>query len=313
MDIGHALVKAVLQGLTEFLPVSSTAHLIFTDALFKLYGWSERTLLGEDEFYDILLHVGTLLAVLFYFRRDLTAIFYTMIGQTNKLDVPQHLGKFDLKQLPWQGILTTITTMIFIVVMLFGSKLVMGAMGWTSAHIHDLSDFYLAHPHWVAIHLMVTGGLLWFTDSYASRRQGEGAPLTSKRAIIVGLFQGVAAIFHGISRSGSTISGGLVSGLDRLTATRYAFIISIPIFIIAPLYDYWKMRDMGLDGHFNWPVMLTGVAVSAIVGYFCIKYFIRYVATHGLKAFAIYCWAMGLLMLALFATRGFNSIALLIR
>lgn len=312
MDIGHALVKAVLQGLTEFLPVSSTAHLIFTDALFKLYGWSERTLLGEDEFYDILLHVGTLMAVLFYFRRDLTAIFYTMIGRSSALDVPQHLGHFDLKKLPWQGILTTLVTVGFIGVMLLGSKVVMGAMGWTSAHVRDLSDFYLAHPHWVAIHLIITGGLLWFTDAYAARRQGQAAQLGSRQAIVVGLFQGFAAIFHGISRSGSTISGGLISGLDRLTATRYAFIISIPIFIMAPLYDFWKMRDMGLDSHFNWPVMLTGVAVSALVGYFCIKYFIRYVATHGLKAFAVYCWLMGLLMLALFASRGFGPIASLL-
>ena len=307
MDIPHAIIKAVVQGLTEFLPVSSTAHLIFTDALSQRLGLAaEAALHGEAEFYDVLLHMGTLTAVIVYFRRELTTIIATMLGREAALDAhTDTLSQFDIKKLPWQLALTTTVTVLFALAMLKGSEIVMQHMGWTSAHVMDISEFYLANPQWVAVHLLVTGCLLFITETVSSRRQARQHPLadaptrqfTTKDALVIGLFQGVAAIFHGVSRSGSTISGGLASGTDRLTAARYSFLVSIPVFCLAIGYETLKILRLGILDALNWPAMLIGFVVAAMVGYLCVSYFIRFVASNSLKPFAIYCWIVGSLLL----------------
>jgi len=301
VDIGYALFKAVVQGLTEFLPVSSSAHLVFTDALMGMFGWQQsHTSIAEEEFYDILLHMGTLAAVLWYFRWDLTAIIQGMLSKpVDNRSVK--LDGFDLKKLPWQIALTTTITVIFILAMLKGSKVVFAQLGWATAEVADISDYYRTHPYWVAIHLTVTGALLFFTETYSAKRTAPQQPFGFKNAALIGLFQGFAAIFRGISRSGSTISAGLMSGADRVTATRYAFLISIPVFILAEGYELVKMLAMGLSDSLDWPMMAVGLVVTALVGYACIKYFIQFVARHSLKPFAYYCWTVAVIMLTLFS------------
>ncbi len=297
MDISHAVIKAVVQGLTEFLPVSSSAHLIFTEEITKALGWNASNSLIEAEFYDILLHMGTLIAVVYYFRRDLTILIMTLL----KRKIPDFDGysirPFEEKKLPLQIMITTGITVVFILALLKGSEWGMAAMGWTTAQVTDISEYYRAHPMWVGVHLILTGGLLFFTESYSAKKQPEGTqPFTLKQACLIGVFQGAAAIFRGISRSGSTISGGLIAGSDRLTATRYSFLISIPAFLLAIVYESIKVSHHDLGQGFNWPVMLVGVLVTTVVAYFCVKYFILFVAKHSLKGFAYYCWAVGLLM-----------------
>jgi undecaprenyl-diphosphatase len=296
MDLGYSLLKGAIQGLTEFLPVSSTAHLTFTNALFERFGWQPPLRAGEDEFFDIMLHLGTLMSVVYYFRADLWQLVLVAFGKAPADSTDPQSGLV-LKKLPLFLAISSVATVIFVLGMKKVSGMVMSQFGWTSARVEDLSDFYFAHPQWVAIHLIIVGLLLFLTEKM-SRHNKTGQSFGMFNAVVIGITQGCAAIFHGISRSGSTISAGLATGLDRITATRYTFMLSIPTFIMAAVYETVKLQhDLP---NLNWPIMLAGTAVSAITGYLCVKYLIRYVATHSLNVFAIYCWVMGLIMLVLF-------------
>jgi undecaprenyl-diphosphatase len=300
LDIGHAILKGFLQGLTEFLPVSSTAHLIFTDALAKVFGWqSHPTFPAEEEFYDILLHLGTLAAVLYYFRGDLWQMLQIYLGKSTEEESPHSPGSLNLKRLPIYMTVSMAFTVGLILTMLKGSEVVMAQLHLTSPGVSDISEFYLHHPQLVAFHLMITGCLLYFTDWFSAKHQlaietGSSQPFIMKNAIAIGIAQSCAAIFHGISRSGSTISAGLASGADRLTATRYSFLLSIPTFLMAAVYETLKLSKLGSMGHLDWPVMLVGTVISGVVGYLCVRYFIQFVARNRLTVFAIYCWVVGL-------------------
>lgn len=295
MDIGHAILKGIIQGLTEFLPVSSTAHLVFTDALAKVLGWqSAPPLPGEEEFYDILLHLGTLAAVLYYFRSDLYRIITLMFGKNQKTEDTVDVSGLDLRQTPWRMAFSTVMTVVFVLGMLKGSGAIMAHFGWTGPNLENISDLSLQYPQLVAFHLMITGCLLYFTESYSKQKtQNRHHSPTNGNALFIGLAQGCAAIFHGISRSGSTISAGLLSGLDRLSATRYSFLLSIPTFLMAAVYEALKLFKSGHIGHLDWPVMLVGTVFSGVIGYACVKYFVLYVAKNSLRIFAVYCWVVG--------------------
>jgi undecaprenyl-diphosphatase len=302
MEFLHAILKGVLQGLTEFLPVSSTAHLIFFDTLAKLFGFetvSPNT--TAEEFYDILLHLGTLAAVLVYFRAELWQVLQALFGKRSAdEDEMLPMSQLRVSKLPFFIIGSMVITVGFILAMLEGSEEVMAASGWTTPSIRDISEFYLHHPQWVAVHLLITGCLLFFTEAYSSRHNPDQVkPFGWQNALIIGWAQGMAAIFHGLSRSGSTISAGLASGVDRLTATRYSFLLSIPTFLMAAVYEAMKLSKAGIADTLNWPAMLLGTVASGIVGYLCVKYFIQFVARHSLKGFAYYCWAAGASMFIL--------------
>jgi undecaprenyl-diphosphatase len=296
MDLGYSILKGVIQGLTEFLPVSSTAHLTFANAIFERFHWQPPLRPGEDEFFDIMLHLGTLMSVLFYFRQDLSRIVLVWLGKTNPNSIDPDSGLY-LKKLPYFLAVSTLGTIVFVLGVKKVSGIVMDHLGVATAQMKDLSDYYFAHPEWVAIHLMLVGCLLFFTEKM-SKQVRSGQNFNNGNAIIIGLTQGCAAIFHGVSRSGSTISAGLAMGLDRITATRYTFLLSIPTFIMATVYEVIKLH--GEIANLNWPVMLAGMACSAILGYLCVKYLIQYVASHSLNIFAYYCLGMGLIMLVLF-------------
>ena len=299
MDIGYSIIKGVIQGLTEFLPVSSTAHLTFTNAIFHLLGWHSAQLRpGEDEFFDILLHMGTLLAVLVYFRHDLVRIVLVWMGKEPPTAVDPQSG-LSLKKLPVYIAISMTVTVVFILGMLKGTEILFSKLGWASAQVENLSDYYFSHPYWVAVHLMITGCLLFFTEKI-SKNPKTGRSFDGRNALAIGFLQGCSAIFHGISRSGSTIAAGLATGIDRVTATRYTFLLSIPTFLMAAVYEAVKLHKTGLILQLNWPVMLVGTALSAIVGYVCVKYLIQYVAHHSLVGFAVYCWTLGAIMLITF-------------
>lgn len=297
MDPLHALLKAVVQGITEFLPVSSTAHLIFSDALFHLPP-------QDYEFYDILLHIGTVIAVAVYFRKELAAIYRELVHRPDA-NAPKPEPEIDLlrrtsaKQLVMLLGISLFVTCVFALGVLKLSEVVMAANGWQSPGVEDISDWYLANPQWVCIHLFATGVLLFVLDrSRPPANPGDVAPVTPKEATTIGLFQGFAAIFHGLSRSGSTIAGGLASGLDRVTATRYAFLLSIPTFLMAIAYQVLKLikAPPGTTEVIDWPVMLGGMLVSAIVGYFVVGWFLNFVARYSLRWFSLYCWVISVTM-----------------
>ncbi|MEM0950918.1 MAG: undecaprenyl-diphosphate phosphatase [Cyanobacteria bacterium P01_H01_bin.74] len=297
MDLGYSIFKGLVQGLTEFLPISSTAHLTFTQAIFSKFNWIPPLGHGEDEFFDILLHLGTLVSVLYYFRSDLLNLLAVFTGKADPELTDSQSGLI-LKKLPFFIAISTVVTVVFILSMQKLSGLIMTQLGMTTATVHDLSDYYFAHPHWVGIHLIITGCLLFFSERAAKHlEQGSTGKLFAvNNAVWIGLLQGCAAIFHGVSRSGSTISAALATGIDRTTATRYTFLLSIPVFMMAAVYEGLKMIQLGALDDLNWPVMLVGTAVSAIVGYFCVKYLIQFVANNSLFGFSVYCWVLGATM-----------------
>jgi len=261
---------------------------------------------AEEEFFDILLHVGTLVAVVIYFRRELLAILRLCLGRASHDDEvlsSQYASTLPLKQLPLYLAVSVVMTVVLVKGVLAVSEPVCEQLGLVQQGIHDLSEFYFHYPRFVALHLMITGGLLFATQKYSdrqlARRDGTVKAVGLKNAVVIGLFQGCAAIFHGISRSGSTISGGLLSGLDRVSATRYSFLLSLPTFVLVTLYEGYKFSKTANLAEYNWVAALVGAAVAGLVGYYCVKYFLQYLAKNPLTPFAVYCWVMGLVMMGL--------------
>lgn len=292
MDLGYTLAKAVVQGLTEFLPVSSSAHLVLTNTLFDILGQPVPNHV-EAEVFDVMLHMGTLAAVLVYFWGDLQAIFRSIVSPP----VPQATKTTPIlpaANIPKYIIITTFLTCAFIGTFLIGSKVLFAQLGWATDQVSDLSDFYRANPVFVGGHLILTGLTLFFIEHRASQ-QITAPTFGTKNAMLVGLFQGMAGVFRGFSRSGSCISGAMLAGADRATAARYAFLASIPTFILAGSYEGLKVLKLGVTDAMDWPMMALGIVVTSVVGYFCIKGFITYVGKNSLRGFATYCILAGLL------------------
>ncbi|MEB3206322.1 MAG: undecaprenyl-diphosphate phosphatase [Vampirovibrionales bacterium] len=291
MDIGFAIIKGLVQGLTEFLPVSSTAHLIFTETLLKRFGLFQGAIsLTEAEAFDVLLHIGTLAALFAYFCRDVA----------------------DWAKNPLQNrtlrllMISLMVTTILVLGVMHTSEAVFSAAGWDKTFgVRDLSEFYRSDFRWVAFHLTITGVILFWIESRVTQKSTQEAAIFTpdmiahmpiKNALVIGLFQTLAAIFHGISRSGSTITGGMLSGLSRLAATRYAFMLGIPTFMAAALYEGLKVSKHLDWSTLHWQPMVIGTLVSAVVGYSCVAFFVNFVAKHSLKPFAYYCWGAVLAM-----------------
>jgi len=251
---GEAAILGLLQGLTEFLPVSSSGHLVLA-----------QTILGINEpmlIFDTFLHLGTLIAVLVVFWRD--------IWQIIRHPISKQFALFVVATIP-VGIMGLLLENIF------------------EAHLMTVFSVCLA--------LIVTGILLWISDRFHGNKTIKD--LSFKNALLIGAFQGVAVI-PGLSRSGSTIFGSLFCGLDRQNAAKFSFILSIPAILGAcgkQLIDL-ASSPAGLSMEFSY---IIGVAVAAVAGYLAIRFFIRLISKGKLKYFSIYCWliaVIGLINLA---------------
>ncbi len=268
MPILQVVVLAVIQGLTEFLPISSTAHLYLTS---WLLGWQTESL---D--FDIMLHLGTLVSVVIYFFRDWLQIIAHGFGM--------HVGKDDeLRANPgllWLLALGSIPIGIFGA--LFNKK---AETDWRT-------------PVVMGVMLIVVGILIWLAER-AGRRQRELETVNLVDAMFIGLAQ-VLAIVPGCSRSGITISAGLFRGLTRETAARFSFLLSTPAIAAAAakaVYDYHK-HEGGLHALLTTP-FLVGVIVSAITGCIVIAGFLHYLRQSSLKPFVYYRIVFGIIVLAL--------------
>lgn len=313
MDFWYALLKGALQGLTEFLPVSSSAHLVLFDVFCHLFGWVEhRQSPVVEEFFDILLHLGTLTAVVIYFRTEVMAIFKAL---PLLFKTPKATDDNAAASLVRGLALSFFVTAVVSVGGIKGSEILFSAMGWATPLMGDISAFYRLHPEWVAVNLLITGLLLWFSEwrsDVAHKKQEEALfegtqplldedtpmKLSLKQAFTIGFFQACAAMFRGISRSGSTMASSLLVGLTRQQAARYSFLLSVPIFVSAAIYEFLKLAKSGVSFEgLPWLVMLAGVASSAIVGYLCIAWFIKLISKVSLTVFSIYCWIAGTVLL----------------
>ncbi|MBN4069171.1 undecaprenyl-diphosphate phosphatase [Beggiatoa alba] len=265
MDVVQIIVLAIVQGLTEFLPISSSAHLILIP---KLADWPDQGLA-----FDVAVHLGSLIAVATYFRKDIVQLWQ---GWWRSLILRQH-GMHS--RLAW-GIIAA-TMPIAIVGLIF----------------NDAIATYLRSPLVIAATTIGFGLLLWYSDRVGNKQRKESA-ITWRDIIIIGLAQTLALI-PGTSRSGITLTAGLLLGLTREAAARFAFLLSIPTIVAAGYLQTVKLiRDDSVS--VDWSGMLLGAVVSAITAYFCIHYFLKLINRIGLMPFVVYRLALGVLLFLLF-------------
>ncbi len=273
MAILQSILMGIIQGLTEFLPVSSSGHLVFISSLCKAFCGHEVLITGQQEvFFDIVLHVGSLIAVLIYFKKDLSAICVDLRDAFIKKDFSSSGVK-----LSFYLLIGTICT----VAVAFPLK--------------DISEKLVGSPSIVGGFIFATGWILFLSD-IISKKIKKIEKVGLKEALLIGVVQGLAA-FPGISRSGSTISAGLLLGLDRVTSARYSFLLSILIIMGTSIFFPILEFSPSQIASFDWTAILIGFLVSAVVSYFCIKYFLQFLGKHSMKCFAYYCWFMGIFMM----------------
>lgn len=271
-----ALLLGVVQGLTEFLPVSSSGHLVVGG---ELLGITEHALL-----FDTLLHLGTLLPVLWFYRADLME----MVSALGKLGQgPARLWREDRGlRLAACVVIGTIPT---------------GIIGFT---LEDLFERLFSSLRTVGVTFLITGMILMLTRL---RRDGSGEQeseqshlsLTAPRALLVGLAQGMA-ITPGISRSGSTIAAALLLGVERAMAARLSFLLSVPAILGAVLLQLRKLEG-GTGGML--PTYLAGTLAATVSGYFALRWLVALVRRGGLHWFAAYVWPLGIAVLIWSFTR----------
>lgn len=272
MDIIQAIIMGAVQGLTEFLPVSSSAHLVI---LPELLG-AESSLA-----FDTLLHVGTLVAVIAYFWQDILAMikaFISSLADIPKGNFKDGIKEDSFKRLTWLVIIGTIPA---------------GLMGVLfKSEFESLFNSVAA----VGFFLIITGVILTCAEWISKRKiDGEGKKIknvTFTNSLVIGLFQGLA-IAPGISRSGSTIAAGLFSGLERKLAARFSFLLSIPAILGAALV---QAKDIASFDS-NLSVLIGGFVSALIFSYLAVKFMMGYIQKHSLMIFAYYCWIVGALTL----------------
>ncbi len=274
----QALLMGVIQGLTEFLPVSSSAHIVLTSHLYQFFTGREFAATSSNElFFDIIIHLGTLVAVLVYFRKDIFEIIRDFCIAVKTRDFSSENAK-----LPLYIILGSIMT----VAIVFPLK--------------HITEKITAMPNIVGLLLIVTGVILYFSEFISQKYANKTDKVTLKSAIIIGIAQGLA-IFPGISRSGSTIAAGMLAGLDKVKCARYSFLLSIPIILGASLFFPILELNPAEIGELNIGALLTGFLSAAVIGFLCIKYFIKFLQKYSMKVFAYYCWIAGILMFVAFS------------
>ncbi len=276
MNLLQAVLMGIVQGLSEFLPISSSAHLVFTSNFYKVFKGIEIVQHSNEEvFCDIMLHFGTLIAVLIFFRKDILAILKALWEAVKTKDFSARDAKL--------GLYIIIGTIITIILAL---------------PMQEFAEKLVFTPEIVGV-LLVATGILLFSAEYFSKHHQKNNEMTLKNAILIGLAQGLA-VLPGLSRSGWTIATGLFSGLDRVTAARYSFLLSIPIILGASmLYPVIKI-DLHEALTYNWIAIFWGTVASGVVGYLCIKYFMKFLAKFSLAIFGYYCVIVGLLTAVFF-------------
>lgn len=271
MHIIQSIIMGIVQGLSEFLPVSSSAHLVISSNLYKFFNDIELNQHSSQEiFLDIMLHLGTLVAVLVYFRKDIKEIIVDFIKGVKNKDFSSTNAKMALYIL----LGTTITVLI-------------------AFPLNKVAEKLVFTPHFVGILLILTGILLFFSEAFSKRLKEKSDTIDFKTSVIMAISQGIAAL-PGLSRSGLTIASGLLCKKDRVTAARYSFLLSIPIILGASMVYPLISIDTTEFSQFNWTAIIIGTLVSALVGYFCVKYFLKFVGKYSLAFFGYYCVILGI-------------------
>lgn len=281
MNFIQAILMGIVQGLSEFLPISSSAHLVFTSNFYKVIKNIPIVQSSNEEvFFDIMVHLGTLIAVLIFFRKDVLNILKAMwhaLKTKNWENKEAKLGLFIMAG-------TIITVML-------------------ALPINEIAEKLVYTPSIVGILLFITGFTLLYSEYKSKKLEEKKDEVSLKTSILIGLAQGLAAL-PGFSRSGWTIATGLFCGLDRVTAARYSFLLSIPIILGASMVYPLIKIDIHEAIQYNWSAIIAGTVVSAIVGYLCIKYFMKFISKFSLAIFGYYCIITGIATAVFFTIFG---------
>jgi undecaprenyl-diphosphatase len=258
-DFLQAVVLGALQGLTEFLPISSSAHLrIFPE----LFGWGD-----PGAAFTAVIQIGTEVAVLLYFWRDIWRIARTWLLSLVK---PEYRGHLDAR-MGW-----------FIIV----GSIPIGILGVT---FKDTIETSFRNLWLIGTTLIVLGLILGLADRFGANRKAI-KQLTLRDAVLMGLAQ-ACALIPGVSRSGATISMGRALGYERAAATRYAFLLAIPAVVAAGLFELPEIASD--DNLYGWGPTIVATVVSFVVGYAAIAWLLRYISTHSFAPFVIYRILLG--------------------
>lgn len=283
MPIYQAVVLAIVQGLGEFIPISSSGHLIIVR---RLLGWNELSPAHELTF-DVALHFGTLLSVLLYFRRTWFQIIRAAFG--GKVVRFSEAGDSDVNLTPDEQKEERLLLWFLAI------ATIPGAIAGKLLE-HSAEDYFREHIFLIAGALIVVALLMWLGEKVGSLNK----PLTRTTfadSLIIGVAQAFALI-PGVSRSGSTITAGLFCNLTREAAVRFSFLLSTPIIAGAVLLKAHELRKEGVPAGMHAP-FLVGIVVSAIVGYIAIAWLIRYLQSNSLRLFIVYRIVAGIVVIAL--------------
>jgi undecaprenyl-diphosphatase len=276
MDIIQAIILGIVQGLAEFLPIASAGQVILVSHILHVTFPNQSGALA----FNTLLHLGTLTAVVGFFYKDIIKIIKAFILSVSDL----FNGKFMVnlkediyKRLAWLLIVGTIP--VSIVGVLFTKQ------------FESLFNNVVA----VGFFLIINGIILWTTEYIAKRGDKKIKEITFKNALFIGAFESLA-LFPGISRSGSSISAGLLSGLDRVCAARFAFLLAVPAIAGAVAVEF---KNIGALTETNTLSIIAAYLAVVIFGYLSIGLLIRIIKSSSLRIFAYYCWIVGALTLIL--------------
>ncbi|KKL63455.1 hypothetical protein LCGC14_2174940 [marine sediment metagenome] len=262
MDTVQVVFLAIIQGLTEFLPISSSAHLILPSTLL---GWEDQGLA-----FDVAVHVGSLLAVLTYFRKDIRLLIVCWCRSlTGGQQTPE-------SRLGWQIILATIPA------------------GLAGLFLGDLIELHLRSIAVIAFTTIVFGILLGLSDKFSLRVKNLHQ-FTWRSALIVGCAQALALI-PGVSRSGITITVALALGFDRIAAARFSFLLAIPVIVLSGGYKGMQLLQLTMVPWFD---ILLGAVLSAVTAYCCIHVFLTWINRIGMLPFVVYRMILGTILIAI--------------
>jgi undecaprenyl-diphosphatase len=271
MTILQSFLLGIIQGLTEFIPVSSTAHLLISQYLFGIP--------ASDAMFAflVLVQLGTIVSLIIFFWKDLLNIVVDTLknlsGLKNFNGLPQNA------KLGWYIVIATIPALLAGVLLK-----------------HFVEALFKTPLLEAAIRLFAAATLLTLAE-YFGKRTRKLESMTWLDALFVGLMQ-IIAVFPGASRSGTTISGGMFRGFDRPSAARFAFLMSVPVMLAAGAYESLDLLKMSNLGSFL-PLLAVGFITAAMVGWFAIKWLLDYLNKNSLYIFAIYCAIVGVIILIL--------------
>ena len=271
MNIAQAIILGIVQGLTELLPVSSSAHLNLFPWLFN---WGELS-----PSFDVALHIGTLLAILVFFYKDWVKL---IIGGYNQVVKKQ---KSTNGRIFWQIVISTVFAGVACLVLdKISEKIIEGLAGAFKVEVITIEMFL------IAIALIVMGIVLYIVDK-KSKSNIKYEKINLKQSILISLSQALAAAFPGVSRSGITMTVGRKLGIDRESVAKFSFLLSAPIVAAAALYE---MKHFVFDLPF-----VIGILVSFAVGMFVIKFLLNYLKKGSFKVFAIYRIVLGIIIIVI--------------